>query len=454
MPANVKNIDGILSTVAEIKKIAINAVSAAGDAQNKAQQINSEAEKEERTSKEKLEQAKKTEQTAQKVHKIAKQAVTAAQLAVATAGAAIPFSAPALAAAQQALSVAKASEKTTYIAYQAAQAHRKLMEMRYRMAQACRMRAAAMLGKLTSACAGHVPKVENLTNTTVSRLKLAKTDLDDFHSRTADYVHIPVPQGMRCSSDNPTVADERTRRRDSAASDETRCVDCQKQTEAYRRWRDYQETSDIVRPDKIRDRLNPPDDVRMGILCNRYESDPRFRQRVDDFRQRLASGDPQQIEYVKVQSKKNMAGQLSEDIIKDALAPFAGKIQTQVQQVLGDGGYTKIDLVLEDMKQPVVFGKGQGMLAPKGGSVAIEVKAGQDEYLRAQKSHLDRQVQGHQSYDVSLILCTRDIKDLSSEQEYRGDIKESGSHIIGMLPRKSEINDTVWLFLNEGFKEK
>ena len=183
-------------------------------------------------------------------------------------------------------------------------------------------------------------------------------------------------------------------------------------------------------------------------------NNPRFRQQVDDFRQKLASGDSQQIEYVRRQSKKNMAGQLSEDIIKDALAPLADSTSTQVQQVLEDGGYTKIDLVFEGMKQPTVFGKGQGMMAPKGGSVAIEVKSGQDEYLLAQKPHLDRQVQGHRDYDVSLILCTRDIKDLSAEQEYRGDIKESGSHIIGMLPRKDEINDVVWRFLNEGVNAK
>ena len=149
-----------------------------------------------------------------------------------------------------------------------------------------------------------------------------------------------------------------------------------------------------------------------------------------------------------------MAGQLSEDIIKDALAPFADSSSTQVQQVLEDGGYTKIDLVLEGMKQPTVFGKGQGMMSPKGGSVAIEVKSGQDEYLLAQKPHLDRQIQGHKDYDVSLILCTRDIKDLSVEQEYRSDIKEFGSRVIGMLPRKDEINDVVWRFLNEGVDAK
>ena len=454
MPANVKNIDNILSTVAEITQMAAKTAGAASDAQSKAQKVNSEAENEERNSKHKLEQAKQREKVAKRAHEAAKAAVAAAQVAVGVAAAAIPFSAAALAAAQQALTVAKTTEKAAYMAYQAAQGHRKLMEVRYKMAQACRLRAAAMLGMLTSACTSHVPRISSLTNTAVSRLKSAKGDLDSFHSHMASGVNISVPQNSKHpSSESASVGESEIRQ--SAALHDIQVTDAHnKQVEAYRKWRNYKETGDIVRPDKIHDRLNPPDDVRMGLLRDHYENDPRFRQRVDDFRKKLASGDQQQIEYVRVQSKKNMAGQLSEDIIKDALAPLATNTSTQVQQVLADGGYTKIDLVFDGMKQPTVFGKGQGMMAPKGGSVAIEVKAGQDEYLLAQKPHLDRQVQGHKDYDVSLILCTRDIKDMPAEQEYRGDIRESGSRIIGMLPRKDEINDVVWRFLNEGVDAK
>lgn len=451
MPANVKYIDGILSTIAEITQTAADVASAAGDAQNKAQKVNNEAENEEHNSKQKLEQAKKAEQTAKQAYDVAKAGVMTAKAAVAAATAGLPATAAALAAAMQALKVAEAAEKAAYIAYKAAQAHRKLMEVRYKMAQACRMRAAAMLAKLMSACASHVPKTADLTNTAVSRLQAAKNDLDNFHSHTASGVNIPVPLNT-----HPLTAEStgnKAKISETEAKNGTpKSTEGQKQLDAYREWRDYREKEDIVRPDKIHDRLNPTEDVCMGMLRDRYANDPHFKQRVDDFRKKLSSGDPAQIEYVKVQSKKNMAGQLSEEIIKDALAPLAGRTHTQTQKVLEDGGYTKIDLVLEDMKQPVVFGKGQGMLAPKGGNVAIEVKAGQDEYLLAQKAHLDRQVQGHQSYDVSLILCTRDIKDLSSEQEYREGIKESGSRIIGMLPRKDEINNTVWRFLNEGVK--
>lgn len=437
MSANVKHIDGIISTIAEITKITADATTAAGDAQNKAQEVNSEAEKEERNSKQKLEQAKKAEQ-------IAKQAYEAAKVAVVVAAAAIPFSAQALAAAESA-------ENYAYMVYQGAQAHRTLMEGRYKMAQACRMRAAAMLAKLVSACAIHVPQTANLTNTAVLRLNAAKNDLDNFHSHKASAVNISVPSNEHTPIAKAAVCKAKEFEIGVGGGIQ-KSFEGQKQLDAYKAWRDYRENEDIVRPDKIHDRLNPSEDVQMGMLRDRYANDPHFKQRVDDFRERIASNDPQQVEYVKTQCKKNMAGQLSEDVIKDALSPFANKVHTQVQQVLGDGGYTKIDLVLEDMKQPVVFGKGHGMLAPKGGTVAIEVKAGQDEYLLAQKSHLDKQVQGHQSYDVSLILCTRDIKDLSSEQEYRDDIKESGSRIIGMLPRKDEINDTVWRFLNEGVK--
>jgi len=46
-------------------------------------------------------------------------------------------------------------------------------------------------------------------------------------------------------------------------------------------------------------------------------------------------------------------------------------------------------------------------------------------------------------------MCSRDIKDISGEQSYREDIKDTGSHAIGMLPRKEDIDSVVWRFLNE-----
>ena len=454
MPANVQNVESILSTISEIMEVASNTSTVANDAQSKAQKVNNEAEREEKNSKQKLEQAKQEEKAAKQAHEVAKATVLAAEGYLASLIAGLPTTAPALPGAYKKIEMAKKAERSTYKIYQAAQAYRKIMEARYDMAKVCRMRAAAMLAKLTGECVRHVPKVADLTNSAVSRLKSAKDDLDNFHSHIASGINISVPQNTRTFSDAHDSTSKNKKKNSFESSDDRRYIDSQKQMEAYLKWRDYRETGDIVRPDKIHDRLNPPDDVRMGMLRERYENNLRFRQQVDDFRQKLASGDPQQIEYVRRQSKKNMAGQLSEDIIKDALAPLADSTSTQVQQVLEDGGYTKIDLVFEGMKQPTVFGKGQGMMAPKGGSVAIEVKSGQDEYLLAQKPHLDRQVQGHRDYDVSLILCTRDIKDLSAEQEYRGGIRESGSRIIGMLPRKDEINDVVWRFLNEGVDVK
>lgn len=457
MSANVKNIDGILRTIAEITQVATNTASAASDAQRKAQELNSETEREERNSKQKLEQAKKAEKAAKQAHEAAKAGVVAAKAAVAVAAAAIPFSAAALATAQQALVAARALEKATYAAYQTAKAHRILMETRYKMAQACRMRAAAMLGKLISACASHVPKVADLTNRTASRLKVAKGDLDNFQSHIANGVNIVVPQSTPKTSTQKTIACESSSKNVTAKrNDKISSLDnaIGKQSEEYKKWRDYTVADDVVRPDKIRERLNPPDEVRMAILRDKYEKNPRFRQQVDDFRKKLASGDPQQIEYVKMQSKKNMAGQLGEDIIKEGLSPLADNVSTQVRQDLKDGSYTKIDITLEGLKKPIVFGKGEGMGAREGKSVAIEVKAGHEEYLRAQKPHLKKQVEGHKEYDVSLIMCTRDIKDMSAESNYREDIKNAGSRAIGMLPRKDDINDVVWRFLNEGVDGK
>ena len=82
------------------------------------------------------------------------------------------------------------------------------------------------------------------------------------------------------------------------------------------------------------------------------------------------------------------------------------------------------------------------MGAREGGDLGIEVKAGHKEYLFNQMSHLEKQAQGHKMCDISCTVCSRDIKDLSTEREasLREAVRLAGSPMLGMLPYKDELD--------------
>jgi hypothetical protein len=102
--------------------------------------------------------------------------------------------------------------------------------------------------------------------------------------------------------------------------------------------------------------------------------------------------------------------------------------------------------VLENLRVPVVLGRGTGRSAAVGASIALEVKCGQAAYLQREKEHLRTQTQGHRGADASLTICSRDVKDLGhqEEEELRAALRGAGSALVGMLPRKEEIDRACW----------
>ena len=450
MPADVKKVECLAGTIADVGRVASCAGNAAQEARRKAQDLRREAEKEERNSRQKLEQAKQMEKVAKQAHEAAKVAVLAAEAALAAALAAIPFSVGAVAAAQQALSGAKAAEEAACNAYKAAQVHRRIMEARYKRAQTCLLEAWAMEAKLVGDCSRHVAQMTQLSENASTRLRKAMGKLDDYQSIAAGGVDIKIPTATEKSKNVEQHNAEDAGQDSQDEKQETESDLFQRELEEYKDWAAFQTQSTVIGPLEIRERLNPSMEVLLGLMQHRYETKLRFRQQVNDFRERFKSKDPNTVEFVRIQSKKNMAGQLGEDIIREGLSPYAEEVSTQARQDLKDGSYTKIDISLKKLKQPMVFGKGEGMGVREGGSVAIEVKSGHEEYLRAQKPHIQKQVEGHDEYDVSLVIFSRDIKGMPHEGELREDIKESGSRAIGMLPRKDDLNEAVWRFLSEG----
>ena len=205
-----------------------------------------------------------------------------------------------------------------------------------------------------------------------------------------------------------------------------------------------------VMPSEIHDRLNVSDTVTDSILAYLYATDPGVHNSVDQMRQELLHGaDKRDVE---LKARKNLVGRLCEEIVIRTFLPMGEKVCTQERHTLEDGSSTRIDMTLYGLKNPLILGRGENMGAREGGSLAIEVKSGGKQYLLTQLEHLVKQAQGHQTHTLSCVVCTRDIKDLSTEQEerLRTALRDAGSPIYGMLPRKEALDSRCISFVMEG----
>lgn len=198
-----------------------------------------------------------------------------------------------------------------------------------------------------------------------------------------------------------------------------------------------------VTPKDVHDRLNASSGVVNAILEYLYCTDLKFRGSVDRLCQQLhVPGNETKI-------KKNIVGRLSEELVIRCFAPMGGRVETQGRYYLEDGSYTKADMILYDLKEPLILGKGSGMGAQKGVNLGIEVKSGYKEYLYAQLSHMEKQAKGHSKCDISCTVCTRDITDLPPDKEdlLRAKLKEAGSPMMGMLPYKAQLDEDCIAFV-------
>lgn len=195
-----------------------------------------------------------------------------------------------------------------------------------------------------------------------------------------------------------------------------------------------------VKPDEVRDRLNASKNVTNGILEYLYATDMDFRSTVDRHSHNLKA--PGMEASTLTQIKRNIVGRLCEELVIRTFLPMGTSIETQHREDFPDGTYTKVDMLLHGLKQPLILGKGEGMGAREGGNLGIEVKAGHKEYIYGQLSHLEKQARGHKYCDISCTVCSRDIKDLSPDREaaLREKVREAGSPMMGMLPYKDDLD--------------
>lgn len=215
---------------------------------------------------------------------------------------------------------------------------------------------------------------------------------------------------------------------------------------------DKPEENTPVRPNEIRDKLDVDDNVVDTILEYLYATDMGFRANIDSYCNEMKIGNEVGAE---LKIKKQMVGRLCEEIVIRAFKPISTQISTQMKASLPDGGYTKVDLIVYGLTNPLVLGRGVGMGAREGGSLAVEVKSGHSSYLYQQLSHMQDQAFGHKSCDASCVICTRDIHDLSleKENELREKLREAGSPMIGMLPRKDDLDNRCINFVKGKLKD-
>ncbi len=176
------------------------------------------------------------------------------------------------------------------------------------------------------------------------------------------------------------------------------------------------------------------------------ERDPRFRSKIEDYGRRWESAATLSEKTAVIrQARRNASGELAERVVTAAFRPI-GDVSTQNRTVFDDGRYTKTDLVVRNLRAPVILGRGDRAFAPKGGTIAFEVKAGQASYLRSQEDHLAFQAGGHRTANASATICTADIHDLpeAEERELRDRLRAAGSPILGMLPRKRDIDRALY----------
>ncbi|GFE94708.1 hypothetical protein [Acetobacter persici] len=228
-------------------------------------------------------------------------------------------------------------------------AKRICMEQRFDLAKQAQGLATCALEQVQQECNAHIATIEQAIALGVTRLNSAQRALDAYFSI------------------NPSSA----------------------QFYVWLKW-DPAKSGRPVTPDILRDRLNLSSEQRRFLQEYLYDCNPAYRRQVDKYRNQwgTAKGDTER-NIVARKARIHLSGEFGEQMVRHALAPLGGQIETQGRTFVGDNGrYTKTDLLVTNLRVPVILGRSDGMGAPVGGSMAFEVKCGKAEYLYYQKDHM------------------------------------------------------------------
>lgn len=406
--ASVFEVNAIRNAAQELNQIKNNSFDACNDGLNQARQLVEETQSEEQNSRTMLNIAKEVEMVKQAVV-IELEARLAAAL---TELAAVTPDPVAMAIAGAKIAEIESKLVPARQEYEEAVRHREALERRYEMAVKCMNLAQERHDTLQMHFEAGKRSIEVTVDRGCARLNFAYQDLQKYISRIAPDVRNSLDKWF---NDKP-------------------------------------EKNTPVRPNEIRDKLDVNENVTDAILEYLYVTDRGFRATVDSYCNEIKLGNEAGTE---LKIKKQMVGRLCEEIVIRAFKPISTQISTQAREHLSDGRYTKVDMIVYGLTNPIILGRGDGMGAKEGGSLAVEVKSGHSSYLYQQLSHMQDQAFGHKNCDASCIICTRDIHDLSleKENELREKLREAGSPIIGMLPRKDDLDNRCINFVKGKLKD-
>lgn len=366
------------------------------------------AQEETQTSEEMLEQATQTEQEAQQQVQAAQSSLSSAQSALSSCKASGSYDEdgnyepPDCSSEEADVTEAEGALEEAQEALEKATEDRQTMEQRVELAKQALSMAEQALERTRQECTQRLQQVENSIEAGKARLASAQQALEAYLAT------------------NPSAAQ-------------------------FHKWLHWQpEKGKPITPDVIRERMNLSSDQQRLLQEYLYDRNESYRNMVDRYRSQWnsAKGDVER-NIVNRNARIHISGEYAEQMARYALAPLGGKIDTQGRTYVGDNGrYTKTDLIVSDLRVPVILGRGDKMGAPVGGSMAFEVKCGKASYLYSQKDHMIFQAEGHKQADAHCTLCSRDIHDLSPEEEkeLRDALREAGSPLVGMLPAKNEID--------------
>lgn len=408
---NVFEVESLYNAIQEIGQVKSETFDLCDEGINKARETLEETQREEQISSGMLEAARAVEMAchARLIALEARLAKAAAELAAASAPPPNPI---AMAAAGAEIAEIEPQLIQAREEYQEAVRHREALERRYEMAVKCVNLAQERLETLNMKYEMGRRSIELLAEKGCLRMDMAYKDLTKYISRISPEVRTEVETWFNKKSKD----------------------------------------REVVKPNEVRDRLDVSNPVLDALLEYLYITDMGFRVSVDNYCNEMKSG---QVAGAELKIRKNMVGRLCEELVINAFKPISSKVVTQQREALPDGSYTKVDMIVYGLTNPLVLGRGKGMGAREGGSLAVEVKSGHSSYLYSQLNHLLSQAIGHSSSDVSCVICTRDIHNLppEKEKELREKLKEAGSPIIGMLPLKDEVDSRCINFVKEKMKD-
>lgn len=213
----------------------------------------------------------------------------------------------------------------------------------------------------------------------------------------------------------------------------------------------------LVTPKDLDSRLNLSPGARKELARFMCDTDPAVRRNVDSMARKLHEAKlPMESAKALKQISITLSGRLAEEMVTRALGCYGESVSTQTRKDLPDGKhFTKVDLVVDKLKNPILLGRGENMFVPAGGSLALEIKCGRKAYLRQQREHMCNQAYGHRDFSASFTLCSRDIHNLGKEAErdLRERLREAGSPLIGQLPYKDEMDEVCINLVRERERE-